>query len=485
VRPALPAVCCALLLVLAGCSVGYDDSGTTETAVPTPGPTATPADGSGPTSTATGTATPAASPSPTPTFPEPTATAIETPTPPTTQEPGGLGGLGGLFGGSGEDSIAVQGGELPLDPTRVYDRTRRLLGTDAPRPNAVQLLDTTGNTTRPPEFQRLLGLEQNVTEVEAVAFVVGPRTVYVNSNITDRPPFLEHVLAHEFTHTIQFRRGDIGRVTAATASGPDGRFASTAVIEGGASYVEDRYWLAYMVNGSAPGPRPASDLERRYRDSDGAARYALAPYWFGYRYLTATVDSAADLSAVYADPPTTSEQVLHPGVRDEPVPLNVTLRGETEGVWQETFAPARGRVGEAFVRVALGTELRDERAARAAAGWGNDTRIAFNNESGARGYAWVLRFDDEGNASEFDDALADYLDERTGTGPLADDRTGRQWATTLDGRPIAYRLRRTDDRTAVLLLGTPAFADADTTTVRGVDGRVVVTTDREADRENG
>lgn len=444
--------------------------------MPTPGPTATPADGSGPTSTTTGTATPTASPSPTPTFPEPTATAIGTPTPRATQESGGF---GGLLGGSDGDSIAVQGGELPLDPTQVYDRTQRLLGTDAPRPNAVQLLDTTANTTSPPEFQRLLGLERNVTEAEAVAFVVGPRTVYLNRNLTDRPVFLEHVLAHEFTHTVQFRRGYIGRVTAATASGPDGRFASTAVIEGGATYAEDRYWLAYMVDRSAPGQRPGREVERRYRNSDGAARYSFAPYWFGYRYAEATIDSPADLSDIYADPPLTSEQVLHPGVRDEPAPLNVTLRGETEGVWQETFAPARGRVGEAFIRVALGTELDDERAARAAAGWGNDTRIAFNNESGARGYAWVLRFDDEGNASEFDDALADHLDERTGTGPLADDRTGRQWSTTLDGRPVAYRLRRTDDRTAVLLLGTPAFVDTDTTTVREVDGRVVITTDRE------
>lgn len=477
-RPALPAVCCVLLLVLAGCSVGYGGTDTTGTTVPVSEPTATPTATGGTTDTVTltDTVTPTGTPSPTPTFPQPTATAIATPTPRDAQ---GSGGFGGLFGGSGEASITVQGGELPFDPTLVYDRTSRLLGTDAPGPDTVQLLDTTGNTTRPPEFRRLLGLERNVTEVEAVAFVVGPRTVYVNRDLTDRPAFLEHVLAHEFTHVVQFRRGYIGRLTAATASGPDGRFASTAVIEGSATYAEDRYWLAYMVNRSGAGRRPGRDVERRYRNSDGAARYALAPYWFGYRYLEARVDSPADLSAVYADPPLTSEQVLHPNASDEPVPLRVELRGETTGTWQETFAPPRGRVGEAFLRVALATELGDDRAARAAAGWGNDTRIAFNNESGARGYAWVLRFDDAANASEFDDAVAEYLSERTGDGPLADDRTGRQWTTTLDGRPVAYRLRRTDGRTAVLLLGTPAFVDADTTSVREENGRVVVATDGE------
>ncbi len=470
--------------MLAGCSVGYGGPDA-EPAAPTPtSPTQTPTavptpTGSG-TPTATASAPATATTSPTPTFPEPTATAIATPTPRDRQgSPDGSGVLDGLLDGDDEETIAVQGGELPLDPGLVYDRTTRLLGTDVPGPDTIQLLDTTANTTSPPEFQRLLGLERNVTEAEAIAFVVGPRTVYANRNLADRPAFLEHVLAHEFTHTVQFRRGYIGRVTAATGSDPDGRFTSTAVIEGAATYTEDRYWLAYVVDRAAPGERPARGVERRYRNSDGAARYSFAPYWFGYRYAAATVDSPAELPEVYADPPLTSEQVLHPGTDEGPVPLRVALRGETAGVWQETFAPPRGRIGEAFLRVALATELGDDRAARAAAGWGNDTRIAFNNETGARGYAWVLRFDDAANASEFDTAVTAYLSERTGDAPLADDRTGRQWTTTLDGRPVAYRLRRTDDRTAVLLLGTPAFVDADTTTVRGADGRVVIETDGE------
>ena len=127
----------------------------------------------------------------------------------------------------------------------------------------------------------------------------------------------------------------------------------------------------------------------------------------------------------------------------------------------------RDRLGEAFLRVALATELDDERAARAAGGWGNDTRIAFNDESGARSYAWVVRFDAAANASTFDEAVGTYLDRRTGSGPLVDDRPGRRWSGTVDDRRVAYRLVRTDDRTAVLLLGEPGFVDA------GNDGEAV------------
>jgi hypothetical protein len=416
------------------------------------------------------------------TTPGPPATAIATPTP--RESDGGT--LAGLLGDDGA-RITARGGTLPLDPTLVYDRTRRLLGTEAPRPGTVQLLDTTANTTRPPEFQRLLGLERNVSEVEAVAFVVGPRTVYINRNLTDRPARLEHVLAHEFTHTVQFRRGVVGRVTAATDAGPDGRFASTAVIEGAATYTEDRYWLAYLANGTDAGTRPGADVERRHRAGEGAVRYALAPYRFGYRYANATVAGPADLDTVYADPPLTGEQVLHPGTREAPVALQVTLRGERTGTWRETFSPRRGRVGEALLRTALATELDAERAARAAAGWGNDTRIAFNDPAGTRGYAWVLRFDDDADASEFDAAVRTYLDRRTdGTGaPASGGRgsnadAGTRWEGTLDDRTVAYRLVRVDTRTAVLLVGAPAFVDPGTTTVSSEAGRVVVATDNES-----
>lgn len=384
--------------------------------------------------------------------------------------------FGGLFGG-GEEPIRVQGGSLPVDATQTFDRTRRLLATEAPRPDSVQLLDTTANTTSPPEFQRLLGLETNVSEVEAAAFVIGPRTVYVNRNITDDPAFTEHVLAHEYTHTVQFRRGYIGRVEAATAPGPDGRFASTAVIEGAATYAQDGYWQRYMANRTENrGTRPSVDVRGNYRNSTGTAQYAFAPYWLGYRYANATLDAPASLPELYADPPRTSEEVLHrlPAGSEPPVPLSVRLRGATTDTWQLTYAPQRARMGEAFLRVALDTELGAERAAAAAAGWGNDTRIAFNNASGARGYAWVVRFDDATNATDFDGAVREYLDGRARpvTADGAADGTDA-WRRQVDDQPARYRLVPVDDRTTVLLLGVPAFVES--TSVDRVAGDVRLT----------
>ena len=465
-RSAAVAVGLALLLALSGCSVGY---GGPTAADRTPADATPTVDGDGGGSTPA----PADEPTPTPT-PTPADGATPTPTPSSPQSTPGA-SFDGPSGG--ESTIAVRSGRIPVDATVVYDRTQRLLGTAAPRPEAVQVLNTTANTTRPPEFQRLLGLERNVSEAEAAAFVVGPRTVYLNRNVTDRPAFTEHVLAHEFTHTVQFRTGAIGRVQAATGPGPDGEFASTAVIEGAATYAQDRYWRTHIANRTAPGERPSRAVAASYRASEGAARYSFAPYRFGYRYANATLSGPRALPSLYRDPPRTSEQVLHPGVEEPPVPLRVELPGARTGTWQETFAPRRGRLGEAFLRVALATELDDERAARAAGGWGNDTRIAFNDESGVRSYAWVVRFDAAANASTFDEAVGAYLDRRTGSEPLVDDRPGRRWSGTVDDRRVAYRLVRTDDRTAVLLLGEPGFVDAGTTAVRGEDGRVVIATD--------
>lgn len=118
-------------------------------------------------------------------------------------------------------------------------------------------------------------------------------------------------------------------------------------------------------------------------------------------------------------------------------------------------------MGELFVRVALSTALPEGRAAAGADGWGEDARLGFVNATGARGYGWVLRFDDAANATEFGDALAAYLDARN----FARDGGIR----SNDGR--AFRAVRVDDRTVVVLAGAPGFVRG--TTVR-TDGDAVV-----------
>lgn len=407
--PALLLACC---LLLSGCGATFVTPAPEATPTPTPaetvatpGPTATPGNAS-PTST-----------------PNARTTVPATPT------------------AASQGYVTVDGGTLPVDATRVWIRTRMLLGTDSQPPDSVQVLNVSASATpRPSPFFRLWGLvPPNRTDGPTIAaYVTGPSRVYVNREIRDRPAFLEHTLAHEYAHIVQYRTGVFDALRVAYGSSPDEQATRTAVVEGTAVVVGDTYWRRYMTRGT----RPAENIRRLYRNSTGAARWTVAPYRFGYRYASAQAN-ASTLPRVYENPPNSTEEVLHPGRKDAVADLNTTVR-ETD-TW--LYVSGNEQMGELFVRVALSTELRESQAAAGADGWGADARVTFVNETGANGYAWVLRFDDGANATEFESVLNTYLRER---------------GTTQDGNvrltgDSAFRQERVDRRTVVVLAGAQTF----------------------------
>lgn len=417
------AVLLALLCVLAGCSYGYAGASTTAS----PDATATPAP------TATGTLAPATA--------TPRADRAER------DDSGG---------------ISVEDGRIPLDAGAVFDRTASVLDTDAGPPQRIVVQanrDTSIGPRTPtePPFYRLFGLrvpETDDDEVGVAAYVADPSTVYVNSQLTDDPR-LERVLAHEYVHVVQFRTGAVRAVRLATDRTFDGRMASRATIEGAAVFGADAYWARYLGNGT----RPRADARALYEGTTGAGRLSAAPYLFGYRHAAARVDDPANLSTVYRDPPTTSEQLLHPAVTEGPATLE-TRASETE--WRG--AVTGQRYGELFVRAALRAGVNRSAAARAAAGWGSDARLDFVGPARERGYAWVLRFDDAVNATEFRAVAEAWLEAR------ASYDTEREMWVGADGE---YRLARVDDWTVVWLAGDDGFvanasvgATDDTVTVK-------------------
>jgi len=416
-RPALPALL-VLLVVLAGCGglTGTPtDTAPSPTAPPTPSPT------------------PTASPTPTPP-PTPTEVEVDAPT------------------------LNVSGGDLPVDPGRVFAITQRVLGTNLTtypdvviqRPEEVPFF-----AERAPAFYRLLGLTFDRQGVETAAYVRGPETVYVNDRILNRTVLVEYTLVHEYTHVVQHRI-DVYRDLRVVGASTDAKSVRTAVIEGAAVYAADTYWQRHIQQDQ----RPADDIAQVYDDANGATWYVAAQYHLGYRYVDASIDSPADLPRVYDDPPRTSEELVHrlPPGSEPPADLPVNVSGETRE-WFEV--PSRTRMGELFVRAVLRTELSETAAARGADGWGNDALITFSGESGAkRGYVWVLRWDDAANATEFEDAFRGYLDARA-------TREGDLWRNN----STAYGLERIGDRTAVAYVGKPDFVT--NATAKVTDGGTV------------
>ena len=216
---------------------------------------------------------------------------------------------------------------------------------------------------------------------------------------------------------------------------------------------------AYVDRYGGPDAEPNAALYDRLNDTlrpGSVAWHANLAYVDGRDYVGERVGTASGLSVVYDSPPRTSEQVIHglSPVEEPAAPLDVTTSGD------EWRVAATDRLGEAFLRTALAGTLDAGRAARAAAGWGNDTLYTFRRPDAANGsYAWVQRWDTAADAREYLDAQRDALDER-GTA------AGDGWRVA----GVSVEVRRVGPRTTALVAGDAAFVDG--TTVDG-DGRDV------------
>lgn len=419
------AVVCALLIVLAGCSSVIDTS--------TPSPTTTESE---------------ATPTPSPTTTEPKATS----TPP--------------------DSVSVVGGELPIDPTPVYARVLNMTDQRLEEP-AVYIESPNGSSPtildrRQSSFRTALGFVppdrlngSGGLQLEAYAPSHG-RSVHLYEAVTRNATVTETTLAHEFVHTVQFRTGWAGemwdnqpRVNYELTQ--DSRQAYHLLQEGSAIYVEYRYEQRFVSDSASPPPWRSG----AYENASAYVRWNLARYTLGAEYVAEEIDSPAEIESLYTDPPTSTEQILHH--TDDPIePLSVVHNDS--GNWTMTEKTA---MGELFLRIALRTELNSSTAVDAAHGWGNDRRIDYERGS-ATGTAWILRWDDTENATEFEDAFRQYLDAKAA-------RESAIWY----GNDVnaTYRMQRPGDRHVVVYIGNESFVRNANTTLPSdapTDGPVTV-----------
>jgi hypothetical protein len=186
-------------------------------------------------------------------------------------------------------------------------------------------------------------------------------------------PAVRRVLVHELTHALDdqhfgLERPNLERREDEAALG----FAS--LVEGDAVRVEERYFESL-----SPEERRAADVEADPIGTDPALPRVFEallafPYDAGATFVAALAGAGGPdrISAAFANPPTTSEQVLHPE----------RFLGEEPG--KEVTAPLadgrvvdRGQLGELGFRLLLQEGLDRGAAARVADGWGADRFVAW------------------------------------------------------------------------------------------------------------
>lgn len=341
-----------------------------------------------------------------------------------------------------ESRVTVYG-NLSVNATRTWERVESLLGGTYGAPD-VTVLNRTRRASQTGQFAVHLGLDEGAATFQdgGVGGSYSHRTGRVQ--IVPRngsPAQVARILAHEYVHAVQYR-ADGGNQTRFIdrVSTREGIWLQGAILEGSAVYVEDVYTRRFL-GFSALDQRCAEYLEGTPHE-----RYQAQPYCFGGRYFAAQLDSPSDLFSPTTALPNTTEQVLHPGTAEPPA--NLTVVDETSTDWS-TPASFR-RQGELYVRTVLGVELPEERAIEAAAGWGNDRLVRVTNATGdTEGFVWVLRWDTESDAGEFESAFERYLDARG-------NRTSDDWHVGDD----RFRVATVDNRTVAVITGNETFVDA-------------------------
>lgn len=349
-----------------------------------------------------------------------------------------------------QDDIGVRGGDLPVNPNRIFARVQSLLGTTVSGPDYLIIRphdEMTRSLSEFPRFYRLLGIEfsedRNATASGSTA---NRNVVFLNQQLLSNRAETAFVLAHEYVHIIQFTTGAFRtlrkNLNIRRSPTPDTRLVYRSIGEGAATYAARIYAKQYLDTSQIK--LRANNLTQGYWSRSAAGRYRHAPYYYGNRYAAARVDSPRALDKLYKRPPQTTETLIHrlPTGSEPPVNLSVSVE---QANWFFRNLSSQGRMGELFVRIALSTELNRSGAIRGADGWGNDRQLTFVR-NGQHGYAWVLRWDDAANATEFVTLFQTYLSERAvyKNGVWRDDDT-------------AFRIKRVSDRTIVVFLGIPSF----------------------------
>ena len=214
------------------------------------------------------------------------------------------------------------------------------------------------------------------------------------------------VLVHELVHALQDQRLGLGAShDVERDSDPENAFRS--VVEGDATLA----MMAHALRGQGlPLSLLTNDVSnldavidtdalvsgQKLTDAPAILRVTLvAPYLRGLQ-LAATVHKHGGWPAVdrlHRDPPTTTEQVLHPDKylrREKPTPITLPRFGRLDRAGYKTLQ--EDTLGELELAVYLGQRLAGEYNAAAAAGWDGD-RLRVYTLGDKRAVVWFTVWD--------------------------------------------------------------------------------------------
>ena len=237
--------------------------------------------------------------------------------------------------------------------------------------------------------------------------------------------------SHEFTHILQDQNYDFenGLRLSDEACGEESErcAATSALIEGDASLTEYLWYFQYATD------QDQSDVQTFYESFqspvyDSAPEYMksdfLFPYSSGQEFVQVLHDQGGwqAINNTYANPPVSTEQILHPSRYPGDTPVKVNLPDLTSALgegWEQIESDV---VGEwyAYLILAKGyapeSKLDDAVAREAAEGWGGDAFQVYHNANSDQTVLIMKTTWDTGwDAKEYYEAFTQYGETRWGS----------------------------------------------------------------------
>jgi len=237
----------------------------------------------------------------------------------------------------------------------------------------------------------------------------------------------EPVMIHEITHALQDQHFDLQARfrTFRDMDNDDYLLAQQALFEGDATVLALQYTIEPFKRHFSELPDLAFIMETQMESELSKSPVLSAtpqflretlifPYGYGSSFLQAIWKhnpSWEAINKIYSDPPVSSEQILHPekyyGTRDNPKPVDAAAKAAKLGA--EWKIPYKSVFGEFMLGQLLELHMNNERAKRAAAGWGGDEVLLLENGEG-KNAVWIeTEWDTTDDAEKFFEAMDDWF----------------------------------------------------------------------------
>jgi len=238
------------------------------------------------------------------------------------------------------------------------------------------------------------------------------------------------VVAHEYGHALQDAQWDLEGSRVMELDRSDAILAQQALIEGDATAIMYD-WAARELKltdllAVSAAALTNQDTRKLQRVPAILRRQLEFPYLDGFAFVNAIRGRGdwAAVNAVWESQPLSTEQILHPELYPDEVPVEIELPdvaallgpewstsyAQTLGEMQIGVWVADGRKAQALFPV-LPAQLP---RAEAAAGWGGDRLLSLDGPDGAWAIVWQTEWDTRTDANEFRDAARDAVKDLRG-----------------------------------------------------------------------